>query len=41
MKLIVLAAGDSFELDGFNKLLINYPKYNKNYYDQYKMIFIK
>ena len=26
MKLIILAAGDAFELDGYSKLLINHPK---------------
>ena len=39
MKLIVLAAGDSFELDGFNKLLINHPKYNKTILELYKNFF--
>lgn len=39
MKLIVLAAGDSFELDGFNKLLINNPKYKKTIIELYKIFF--
>ena len=30
MKLIILAAGDAFELDGYSKLLINHPKEKKN-----------
>tara|TARA_B110000114_G_C15060771_1_gene385284 strand:+ start:311 stop:958 length:648 start_codon:yes stop_codon:yes gene_type:complete len=39
MKLIVLAAGDSFELDGFNKLLIKHPKYKKTIIELYKNFF--
>jgi len=39
MKLIILAAGDSFELDGFNKLLIKYPKYEKTIIELYKNFF--
>ena len=39
MKLIVLAAGDSFELDGFNKLLIKHPKYKKTIIELYKIFF--
>ena len=39
MKLIILAAGDSFELDGFNKLMINHPKYNKSIIELYEEIF--
>ena len=39
MKLIVLAAGDSFELDGFNKLLIKHPKYKKTIIELYKKFF--
>ena len=39
MKLIVLAAGDSFELDGFNKLLIKHPKYKKTIIELYNSFF--
>ena len=39
MKLIILAAGDSFELDGFNKLLIKHPKYKKTILEVYKDFF--
>tara|TARA_B110001469_G_C9588111_1_gene291789 strand:+ start:236 stop:883 length:648 start_codon:yes stop_codon:yes gene_type:complete len=39
MKLIILAAGDSFELDGFNKLLIKHPKYKKTIIELYKNFF--
>jgi choline kinase len=39
MKLIILAAGDSYELDGFNKLTIKHPKYNMSIIDIYKKIF--
>ena len=39
MKLIILAAGDSFELDGFNKLMIQHPKYNKSIVELYEEIF--
>ena len=39
MKLIILNAGDSFELGGFNKLLINHPKQNKNIIELYQDYF--
>lgn len=39
MKLIILAAGDSFELDGFNKLMINHPKYKKSIIELYEDFF--
>ena len=39
MKLIILAAGDSFELDGFNKLMINHPKYDKSIIELYEEFF--
>lgn len=39
MKLIILAAGDSYELDGFNKLTIKHPKYNMSIIDIYQKIF--
>ena len=39
MKLIILAAGDSFELDGFNKLMINHPKYDKSIIELYEELF--
>tara|TARA_Y100000768_G_scaffold388767_1_gene386982 strand:- start:8684 stop:9337 length:654 start_codon:yes stop_codon:yes gene_type:complete len=39
MKLIILAAGDSYELDGFNKLTIKHPKYNMSIIDIYEKIF--
>ena len=39
MKLIILAAGDSFELHGFNKLLINHPVNEKNILETYQEIF--
>ena len=39
MKLIILAAGDSYELDGFNKLTIKHPKYNMSIIDICKKIF--
>jgi choline kinase len=39
MKLIILAAGDSFELDGFNKLMINHPNYNKSIIELYEEFF--
>jgi choline kinase len=39
MKLIILDAGDSFELDGFNKLLIKHPLYKKTIIELYKDIF--
>ena len=39
MKLIILAAGDAFELDGYSKLLINHPKENKNILELYSDIF--
>ena len=35
MKLIILDAGDSFELDGFNKLLLKNPKTNKTIIQEY------
>ncbi len=39
MRLIILSAGDSFELDGFNKLLINNPISGKTIIEQYQSIF--
>lgn len=39
MKLIILAAGDSYELDGFNKLTIKHPKYNMSIIDIYQKMF--
>ena len=39
MKLIVLAAGDSFALDGFNKLLIRHPKYDLSILEVYEKVF--
>jgi len=36
MKLIVLDAGDSFELDGFNKLLLKNPKSKKTIIEEYE-----
>ena len=39
MKLIVLDAGDSFELDGFNKLLIKHPTTKKTILDTYIDLF--
>lgn len=39
MRLIILSAGDSFELDGFNKLLINNPISGKTIVEQYEAIF--
>ena len=36
MKLIVLDAGDSFELDGFNKLLLKNPKNGKTIIEEYE-----
>ena len=39
MRLIVLAAGDSFELDGFNKLLIKNPESGKTILEEYEAIF--
>ena len=39
MKLIILAAGDSFELDGFNKLLINHPNHKKTILELYTSFF--
>lgn len=39
MRLIILSAGDSFELDGFNKLLINNPVSGKTILEQYQSIF--
>lgn len=38
-RLIILNAGDSFELDGFNKLLIKNPKTGKRIIDEYLEIF--
>jgi len=39
MKLIILDAGDAFELDGFNKLLIRHPKEKKTIVELYKDLF--
>lgn len=39
MRLIILSAGDSFELDGFNKLLINHPINGETIIEQYQTIF--
>lgn len=39
MKLIVLAAGDSFAIDGFNKLMIRDPKSRKTILELYQEIF--
>lgn len=39
MKLIILAAGDSFELNGFNKLLLKNPKTRETILDQYIRFF--
>ena len=39
MKLIILAAGDSFELHGFNKLLINHPVNKKSIIETYIEVF--
>ena len=39
MKLIILAAGDAFELDGYSKLLINHPIENKNILEIYSEVF--
>ncbi len=39
MKLIVLAAGDSFAIDGFNKLMIREPKSRKTILELYQEIF--
>lgn len=39
MRLIILSAGDSFELDGFNKLLLNNPISGKTIIEQYQSIF--
>ena len=39
MKLIILAAGDAFELDGYSKLLINHPKEKKNILELYSEFF--
>ncbi len=39
MKLIVLAAGDAFEVDGFNKLLIKHPDTRKTIIEQYSDFF--
>ena len=39
MKLIILAAGDSFELDGFNKLTIKHPKYKMSIIEIYRKVF--
>lgn len=39
MKLIVLAAGDAFEVDGFNKLLIKHPNTRKTIIEQYSDFF--
>jgi len=36
MRLIVLDAGDSFELDGFNKLLLTHPVSNKTIIEEYE-----
>ena len=36
MKLIVLDAGDSFELDGFNKLLLKNPSSNQTIIEEYE-----
>jgi hypothetical protein len=39
MKLIILDAGDAFELDGYNKLLIKHPVKNKRIIELYKEYF--
>ena len=39
MKLIILAAGDAFELDGYSKLLINHPREKKNILELYSEVF--
>ena len=39
MRLIVLAAGDSFELDGFSKLLIRHPISGKTIIELYQEYF--
>ena len=39
MKLIILAAGDSFELNGFNKLLLKNPLTRETILDQYIRFF--
>lgn len=39
MRLIVLAAGQGFKLDGFNKLLIKNPKTGKTILEQYLELF--
>jgi len=39
MKLIVLGAGDAFELDGYNKLLIKHPVNNKTIIQLYEEYF--
>lgn len=39
MKLIVLAAGDSFAIDGYNKLMIREPKSRKTILELYQEIF--
>ncbi len=39
MNLIILAAGDSFELDGYNKLLLKNPKTNKTILEEYIAFF--
>ena len=39
MRLIVLAAGDSFELDGFNKLLIKNPITKRTILEEYSKVF--
>jgi len=39
MKLIILDAGDAFELDGFNKLFIRHPVTKKRIIDNYLDIF--
>lgn len=36
MKLVILDAGDSFELDGFNKLLLKNPASNKTIVEEYE-----
>lgn len=39
MKLIILDAGDAYELDGYNKLLIKHPVKNKTIIELYKEYF--
>ncbi len=39
MKIIVLDAGDAYELDGFNKLLIKNPKNKKTILEHYEEYF--